>query len=111
MRSINGQERMKIFEQIDFLTLIPNLENVLTVQKLWRGFLQIYVSIKNGNFANRKANSSDVKVLTQEWLKLYLTIYRPETVTPYMHTLVEHVPQMMELHGNIDLYTMQGNFI
>ena len=34
--------------------------------------------------------------------------YQASNVTPYMHTLVQHVPEFIEEHGNIQHFSCQG---
>ncbi len=44
---------------------------------------------------------------SQDWLKQFLNIYQTKNITPYIHALVAHVPQFMEIHGGIVVFTQQ----
>ena len=44
----------------------------------------------------------------KEWLQQFLTIYQTKHVTPYMHAMVAHLPEFMELYGSVAPFTQQG---
>ena len=39
------------------------------------------------------------KIKLHQWMKLFLSIYQTKHVAPYMHALVQHVPEFIGLHG------------
>lgn len=52
----------------------------------------------------------------KEWISLFLEIgkdpisdgYQKCRVTPYMHIMVHHVPEMIDNYGNIKQFSCQG---
>ena len=42
---------------------------------------------------------------TKSWFNLFLPIYPSKHITPYMHALLWHVPEFLELHGTLYLFT------
>ena len=53
----------------------------------------------------------------KEWIKSFWKLghicagYKPCNVTPYMHIMVYHVPDLIRTYGNIKQYSCQGNDI
>jgi len=72
---------------------------------------------QDGSTRIRKATdpecSSDVIVdslrdRVKQWMSLFLTVYQMKHVTPYMHLLVSHIPQFLEMHGTLAPFSQQG---
>ncbi|KAJ8019299.1 hypothetical protein HOLleu_42180 [Holothuria leucospilota] len=42
------------------------------------------------------------------WVQLFTEVYLSKDVTPYMHVLINHVPDALRLHGNISNFSQQG---
>ncbi len=108
MRSLNGAEKLKIFEKINLIDLLPNLDNVENVQKLWSSFFRVYQSLRDGNYEDKEAKADQIQKETREWMELYQGTYQKETITPYIHSFVEHLHELIRIHGDISLFTMQG---
>jgi len=58
-----------------------------------------------------------VKLLqAKEWVETFTSLgsscqgYTKEKVTPYMHSMVYHVPRMMTLHKGVRKFSGQGNY-
>ena len=49
-----------------------------------------------------------IKESVTKWLKLFLEVYQTKHVTPYMHTLVYHVPEFIGLYGCLAPFSQQG---
>ena len=55
----------------------------------------------------------------KEWISLFLEIgqypisdgYQPILITPYMHIMVFHIPEMINAHGNIKQFSCQGMYV
>jgi hypothetical protein len=108
LRSLNGLERLKILEQINLVELLPELDDVVSVQNLWKDFFYIYVSLKNQNGYPNEKMARIIQEQTLDWIQLFKETYRPEHITPYMHDFVKHLHQMISIHGDISLWSMQG---
>jgi hypothetical protein len=42
------------------------------------------------------------------WVGDFCSLYQTKHVTPYVHALAMHVPQFIELYGNLTKFTKQG---
>ena len=42
------------------------------------------------------------------WVGDFCSLYQTKHVTPYVHALAMHVPQFIELYGNLTKFTEQG---
>ena len=42
------------------------------------------------------------------WITLFTSIYQTKNVTPYMHVLVAHVPQLLKDFGSLAKFLQQG---
>jgi hypothetical protein len=45
---------------------------------------------------------------TKEWLSLYISIYGPESVTPYIHVFACHLHEFTLVFGDINNFNQQG---
>ena len=107
MRSFNGEEKRKIFSNIELKNLFPDLEKIDLVDRIWKNFYNIYFSIKDN--AYQKINRIEsIKKNTGEWLELFRKVYQDENITPYIHIFVQHLYEIVDLHEDINLFTMQG---
>ena len=43
-----------------------------------------------------------------KWLKPFLEVYQTKHVTLYIHTLVFHNPEFIQLYGSLAPYSRQG---
>ena len=73
------------------------------MQQIWKDFLMVYNLLHSTT-----TESNQIKELSEKWLKLFLEVYRTKHVTPYMHTLIFHVPEFIKLHGSLAPYSQQG---
>ena len=52
----------------------------------------------------------------QDWVNLFVSLesqsdgYQPSNVTPHMHILVQHVPDFISKHRNLQLFSCQGTY-
>ena len=49
-----------------------------------------------------------LKIKLKIWLKNYILIPDQESSTPYIHILCFHIPEFIEIYGNMNLFSMQG---
>ena len=110
IKSLMGPEKEKIFDYIhennltQYLKQSPEHEqrNAL-VNKIWVDFWTIYQQIKNST-----VTSASIKNDSVEWVKTFIQVYNEENVTPYIHALVHHFYQFIDLHGDINIFNEQG---
>lgn len=83
------------------------IEDIEIVEKIWKLFNELFLGIKDNLYpaANRVEL---VKKDGFDWLRLFEKKYGAPKITVYMHILGEHIWEMIERHGDLDLFTMQG---
>ncbi len=109
-RSLNGHEKLRIFQKINLKALLPDLDNIEDIHRLWSSFFDIYESIRRGNYDDKEAKADEIKKSTHDWFNLFIETYQDETITPYIHSFVEHLHELIRIHGDISLFTMQGKY-
>ncbi|CAG8787827.1 35873_t:CDS:2 [Gigaspora margarita] len=106
-KSLMGPDKLKVIENFNLNIMLPPVR-ATKVQKLWLGFCELYKMLGQdkltGNLFRNKA---------QEWLDMFLTpsqvipgtntiikgLYTPSDITPYMHVLINHVPEFIDIHS------------
>ncbi|CAG8739913.1 3327_t:CDS:1, partial [Racocetra fulgida] len=80
------------------------------IRQLWDSFVDLYNHMHTSNISGSQFHQK-----ARQWLKLFLTksqgninspefirgLYRPTDITPYIHVLVYHVPEFIDLHRSI----------
>jgi hypothetical protein len=110
-RQLNGVEKLKVFSRIDLVSLFPNLENVTNIQYLWRNLYVIISKLRSGCFEDKLKFAEEIKLSTSRWLDIFIKTYHEAHITPYIHVLVEHVHEMVAVHGDISLFIMEGDIL
>ena len=126
LRSLNKNERLKIFEKIfefirnmnrrkSFFDIFPvvNRETFKYENYVWFQFLTIYNNLKENQIENREIENSEEQPNLRGFLRAYNVLNEQEnnasTIFPYLHALVFHAEEMMFLHGNISIFTNESN--
>ncbi|CAG8619312.1 6972_t:CDS:1, partial [Racocetra fulgida] len=105
--SLMGEDKIKVLKNFNLnLLFIPS--RAAKIRNLWDKFSQLYDSLRD--------NSTDSNVFekaAKKWLILFLTpssgnwesneevisgLYLPSDITPYIHVLIYHVAEMMQIH-------------
>ena len=47
-------------------------------------------------------------LLAKSWVREFTDVYHGDKVTPYMHSMMFHVPEFFQLHGSLLPFTQQG---
>ena len=74
---------------------------------IWTGFREIHHVLRS----TAPMDKDGVKSLedhVRKSMTLFLSVYRTKSVTPYMHLLVSHIPQFLEIYGTIAPFSQQG---
>ncbi len=142
LRSLNGNERMRIFEELfkpyyvgsekkdegiikrlNFDALFPNNldppENFQFENTVWFNFYKLLNQIKsfkdvslNNNYNPVETTVEKLSVDLRTWLERYLFINEKNRnstkITPYIHVFVFHIPEMIKIHHDINLFNTQG---
>ncbi len=139
LRSFNGNERIKIFEVLykpyyeenDKISKKLKLQGVFTEDLdppynftfedfVWSGFYDILLQIKSFRDYTNPFKLKHIPTSSEElsedfnnWLESYLFINELNRnsikITPYIHVFVNHIPQFLEIHQNINSFNTQGS--
>jgi hypothetical protein len=105
-KSLTGNQRMLLLREI---TIKSIYEGVLTdasrIGWLWTTFYNI---MNNLSTAKELIEPEDLKKRCQKWLRVFIDVYTPEDVTPYMHRFAMHLHEAYRLHDDLNLYNLQG---
>ena len=109
-QSLTGSEKLKVSRKIQIALLVPNLDEVIAekIQFLWDELVHL-----NSIFSKRSTEltSMNIDVFAERartWCCKFITVYHTEHVTPYIHAMMNHVPEFMRLHSSILPFTQQG---
>eukprot|EP00112_Aurelia_sp_Birch-Aquarium-sp1_P026799 Seg9737.2 transcript_id=Seg9737.2/GoldUCD/mRNA.D3Y31 product="hypothetical protein" protein_id=Seg9737.2/GoldUCD/D3Y31 len=105
-RSLNGPEKLLLFDRIKVADVLPNYEDSGKLQKLWDDFIQLYVELRKSFDCD--ATIDAFKKSVEAWIKDFLYFYETHQVTSYMHAFRCHVPQLLNMYGNIAFFNQQG---
>ena len=105
-RDLTGPEKLKLFNKINISQLFLNIPHTTNVQKIWKDFLNIYTTLCLNSIDDEKIK--EFKTTVKEWLVLFLSVYQTKNVTPYIHTLVFHIPEFLDLYGSLAPFSQQG---
>ena len=138
LRSFNGNERLKIFEELykpyydvkakrlktrGFASLYTkNIDPPYDFDyedMVWLDFYKILFQIKSfkneSNIPNYNPNQTSLEKLREDlktWLQNYLLINEKNrnsnTISPYIHIFVYHIPQLIEIHHDLNVFNTQG---
>ena len=106
-RDLTGPEKCRLFKGIDIPSLFPRIPHATTVQRIWTEFQEIY-GILQSNTPLDKDGVKGFQSCVRNWFTLFLSVYQTKHVTPYMHLLVSHIPQFLDLYGTLAPFSQQG---
>ena len=109
-RSLTGPEKLKVFHNIKVWLLLPNFpcNEASKIQHLWDELLQLNMLFSSAADDLSPAVIDTIECRAREWGRNFLCVYQSKEVTPYIHALMNHVGQFMQIHGSILLFTQQG---
>lgn len=107
-RTLTGPEKNRVFENIQISTLLPNNLTLATkMQLLWKDFFELH-TILSLTKPTTDCDTTSFGGKAKLWLEQFLDIYQTRHVTPYIHAMVSHVPEFLQLYGTIAPFTQQG---
>jgi len=101
-----GGDKEKVLRDFNF-DVIFSEERAILITRLWRDFHSLYKLMND-----QKTDSTFFAAQARKWFNLFLILhqsepntlsfkkglYRPKDVTPYIHVLINHIPEFIELH-------------
>ncbi|CAG8833442.1 2955_t:CDS:2, partial [Gigaspora margarita] len=112
--SLNSEDKLKVLKNFNLNILFENLKRASQIRQLWDGFNELYQDIHQF-----WVSGPEFKKKALDWLDLFLThssgnpnspatfikgLYRPSDITPYIHTLVFHIPEFLTIHKDFGLH-------
>lgn len=105
-RDLRGPELKTLFKNINILEIIPDSSKATDMQTIWTGFYEIILLLHNDNMLQDEIGRIQSKIVL--WFKLYTETFPAKNVTPYIHILHCHVVEMLQIHGQISMFTQEG---
>ena len=108
-RDLMGPEKHVVFEKILLVEIFPKLPHVQDIQNLWDNFQKLYTVLQKEEISTEESVSftEDAK----QWVLDFTTVYQAKNVTPYIHILSKHIPELLHKYKNINQFTQQGREI
>ena len=106
-RGFNGVEKLKIFKNINFGRLFPDMEKTDIIQFVWDEFYQIVDELKRDVI-----DTSTLKSKTGNFFKNFVKTTFDLSTIPYIHIFISHLHQQNEYLKSkklfINDFSMQG---
>jgi hypothetical protein len=105
-KSLTGDQRTSVLKQIKIKSMYQGtLEKADRIEWLWSWFYEImhYLTTHTA-----PVDPENLKIRCQRWLKVFIEVYPAKRVTPYMHRFAMHLYEAYILHGDVNLYNLQG---
>ena len=110
--SLMGPDKLKILREFDLAAVFQSTTRATQIHALWDQFNELYLLIQN-----KRTTSEVFRYKAQAWLEAFLApsighpnrsgfirgMYRDQDITPYIHVLVNHVAEFLEIHHEFGL--------
>ncbi len=105
-----GKEKFDIFEKITIPELFSvntekDTEELKQIGQIWREFFDVYVRMKSYDVETETTYLEDLRKRLKIWLELYISLNGAESITPYIHAFVFHLPEFIKIHTNMLSYS------
>jgi hypothetical protein len=110
LKSLNGSERELMFKYFQENTLaeqFSDIDEMKSFSLVFNDWWNLYCEIKEYKVAD---NLIELDKKLRQWLLKYIPFVNTleSTISPYIHIFVFHIKELLELHGNINFYNLQG---
>jgi hypothetical protein len=98
--SLMRQDKLIVLQHFNLAKLFPN-SRAAQIRSLWDNFYSLHKAMKNP-----KTDATQFSNDARAWLHQFLDsnyFYQASDITPYMHVLVYHIPEMMRVHHHFGL--------
>ena len=102
-----GPEKIRIFEKLDVMQWLSDMPNVGTIQIIWMKFYDIYKIINSSNPV-ATCSMQELQCKLKTYMSLFTSIYQTKNVTPYIHVLITHIPEFLDMYRAIVAFSQQG---
>ena len=84
----------------------PDLkQNRNDTTNIHRMFYDLFIKLKANHYIGK---INELITDTEMWRKAFLKVYQEPEVTPYMHLMISHMWFYVQLHGDVDIFNIQG---
>ena len=94
-RTLTGPEKISVLQRSKMKELLPLCKDAERLQKVWGDFGKIYEKVRKT--FTIEDSIAQYKLEIKNWLTDFLYLYQARHMTPYMHALLCHVPQFLQL--------------
>ncbi|KAJ8049993.1 hypothetical protein HOLleu_02992 [Holothuria leucospilota] len=101
-RDFTGPEHQQIKKAIAIRDFLQNEKHLESVEKLWTDFSNLMTAI-----SCPEPDANAICLQAREWVLLYKDVYLCKNVTPYMHVLMNHIPEAIKLCGDLTPFSQQ----
>ena len=121
LKSLNGNEIEKIFDYFSknslkslyspLLSTFSKIREIEEFSDCFNNFYKLYLQIKTyNNVPYKKVDLKDLDRKLRDWMLEYVPFIntKESTIFPYAHVFVYHTKELLEIHGNINLFNLQG---
>ena len=105
-RDFTGPEKHNILTNIGISNFITSIARAQKSQKLWDNSLQLMTQMQNLNRTD-SVSLNHFQTSAKKWVTEYVKLNYSKDATPYMHILMYHVCEIVNLNGAIVHFTMQ----
>ena len=81
---------------------------VQNMQYLWNEFYQLACKLTSSKGCYNATEVHEYKERVNNWFTKFCEMYQKRHVTPYIHVLVTHVPELLGRFGSIAQFSQQG---
>ena len=104
--SLQSRDRDKIISAIERGTLLDSLmgktKRAQCVRALFSKFQKTYETVRHSG------DAATVRTECESFMAMFVALYPKHMVTPYIHLLAYHVPELVELHGVLGSFSQQA---
>ena len=101
--AVSAKQYFQVLKTMRFDDFDLAKESKYKIKFIWRKFYDIIIFIKNNNTDHIKLQAE-----TRLFYLSFLDYYHATQVTPYIHITADHLHQLMERHGNLNLFNCEG---
>ena len=105
-RDLRGPELKTLFQRLNIPELMPHFRDAANLQDIWNSFSSIYQRLHNDCLTDPEISALQISV--RGWLEKFTKLFPTKYVTPYMHILTFHVPQLLAMYSSISVFTQEG---
>ncbi len=110
-KSLMGPRRRRIFENLttdstNIQTLFgASLNRSEEISRLWRDYWKLDQYLRA---EHTEEKAVVLHRMTSRFMDDFVGLYGREKITPYLHALTHHLPEMYDKHGDLNFFTTQG---